>query len=290
MGLDGSKCRPTVACTYDGNTTTVYHLLKPADGCTCPHGLRRHAHDAGLCMPCTKWHAANAASLFTALDKSPFLCGYNCVRFDIPFLQKRYALDDARVGRWVAKCVDLFFFVCHILNVYCKLQRLLEMNGMQSKSASGSSAIAMAEDGRWEALASYCSDDVRLTHHLTALDSIRVPAFKNTASMCIQWQQQHQHGPGAPPALSWAVVPDPDPFGLRRCVVKRRGRGGQSDGGSAQQQQQQQQPQPQQQQRSSGTKRGRGWDTPATLQSLFGDDDDDCGSCGGCGGSGGAAG
>lgn len=250
MGLDATKCRPTVACTYDGETTTVYHLLKPADGCACPPALQRHTPDSQLCTHCTKWHAANAAALFAALDSSPHLCGYNCIRFDIPFLQQRYALDSARVGRWVAKCVDLFFFVCHVLDVYCKLQRLLEMNGMQSKSASGQSAIAMAECGQWDRLASYCSDDVRLTHHLTAADSIRVPALRNTASMCVRWTAEHSGGSRC--GQWWSVHPDPDPFGHGAGAATTKRRSCLAAGG-----------------RSSKASR------PGCVQSLFGDDPDD---------------
>lgn len=52
------------------------------------------------------------------------------------------------------------------------LQKVADILGLGCKTASGLEAIAMAKDGRWEELESYCMQDARLTWQVTqALDS-----------------------------------------------------------------------------------------------------------------------
>ena len=193
-GLNPDISEITVVCTYDGTQSRVYHLCKPAKTCVC----RRQTKLRDECAACVVYHAENATALFAAMDSADRLCGYNCVRFDIAFLQKKFQLDNDRVSRWVYKCTDLFLFVSEVMGTYCKLDRLLKMNGLQTKSSSGKEAIQMAFSGMWDELADYCSLDAKLTHNLTMLQRIRVPAFGNTTTVVILQQPSH----------SWTIEQD----------------------------------------------------------------------------------
>lgn len=152
--IDPKVSQATVACTYDGTTPKSYHFMKSGED-----------------------HAQNAENLFLELDKAESICGYNCIRFDIPYLQNKYEIDEKRVEKWIAKCIDPFPFLVDELGTYCKLSVLLSMNGMQSKSASGKDAIDMANNQDWENLEKYCARDAKLTWELLNLPKIKVPVI-----------------------------------------------------------------------------------------------------------------
>lgn len=192
-GLDPDLSEVTVACTYDGTESVVYHFCKPAKLCTC----RRRTNRRPKCVACTSFHTENIKALFAAMDAADRLCGYNCIRFDIAFLQRKFMVDNDRVARWVYKCTDLFFFISEVLDTYCKLDRLLRKNGLQTKSGSGKEAITMAFAGRWDDLAAYCSMDAALTYQLTMMPRICVPAYGNTTTVVVD-------------TLMWDVLPDHD--------------------------------------------------------------------------------
>lgn len=208
-GLDPSTCvtchkcgypapvTATVACTYDGEKERIYHLMKPSlhshNGlCTCECKAMCSVGRDNQCNVCMKEHMDNLDAFLDALDKADSLCGFNCIRFDIPFLHKRFKLDDARVGSWVAKCTDVFLVIAETLDVWCGLGRLLRLNGLDTKSGTGKAALDMASMGKWDELASYCAKDSKLTYQLTemALHSktgIFTPAYANTTMVYLHW-------------------------------------------------------------------------------------------------------
>lgn len=84
------------------------------------------------------------------LDEAPALCCFNGVKFDIPFIVKRFAVHDVqRVQGWISKLFDLFE-VCRLgFDSSCSLQALLDANGFsQGKSASGLQAVKWAKEGQ----------------------------------------------------------------------------------------------------------------------------------------------
>ena len=103
------------------------------------------------------------------LDDAPLLCAFNGVRFDLPFLARRWGVPDAKVGSWVRKMVDPFEGCKLALGQTFSLNRLLEENGLPVKTGSGLEAVRMAKEARWAELAEYCMHDTRMTHAVAAL-------------------------------------------------------------------------------------------------------------------------
>lgn len=203
-GLSCLTSYATVACTHDGEVAQCYHLCRPARelGCTCTPRQADGPPGQGRCNTCREYHSKNAGLLFEALDRADFLCGFNCVRFDIPFLQGRFHIDPARAGRWAAKSVDLFHFASEALGSFFSLDTALRMNGMEAKSGSGALAVQMARRGEWDRLEEYCKRDALLTRQLTLLPRIRVPGPKlgPPTVLCVEWKGR---GDGA---QAWVVT------------------------------------------------------------------------------------
>jgi hypothetical protein len=201
-GLDPFDGYVTVVCTHDANgTSTAYHLCKPVsdEHCSCTREHVSQGPGQHRCRPCQDWHANNLDTLFEALDNAPVLCGYNAIKFDIPYLQAHFAIPSYRVGAWVAKCVDVFFFVSEVLETMCSLNRMCMLNGMANgKTSSGKEAVSMAHEGRWDELERYCIQDAVITRELTSMRRIRAPAFGNSGGIvCIEWEDGD---------ASWSVV------------------------------------------------------------------------------------
>lgn len=118
------------------------------------------------------------------LDEAPMLCAFNGVRFDVPFLARRWGIPRAQSGAWIAKLIDPFE-VCRLaLGRTFSLDRLLAANGVAGKTGSGLEAIQMAKDGRWDALAEYCMADTRKTHEVVCLGELIVPEVQYGGRPC----------------------------------------------------------------------------------------------------------
>ena len=154
MGLMHHKPLPpmTCACLYDG--TTEVRLLFV--------GIDERTFDD------------NASKLLALLDEAPVLAGFNAVLFDLPYIAKLLDIEYDRLEGWKAKCIDPYLGMRSTLHTTCKLQRLLDMNELGSKTGSGSDAIGLARDGKLQELLDYCMMDVLLTHALCNLPDIRV--------------------------------------------------------------------------------------------------------------------
>ena len=133
---------------------------------------------------------ANAQTLLKLLDEAPVLAGFNAVCFDLPFIGRSLRVKQQRVDAWVAKCVDPFLGMRSTAGRTCKLQRLLDLNALGSKTGSGSDAIGLALDGRKEELLEYCMNDVLLTHRLCMLDEVRLSETQSMRLLpaCRRWQ------------------------------------------------------------------------------------------------------
>jgi hypothetical protein len=109
------------------------------------------------------------------LDAAERLCCFNGVRFDIPFMQARWAVPPERVAAWRVKVHDVFEGCRLGLGLTFSLNALLSVNGRAAKTGSGAEAVEMAKAGRWEELGAYCLADARLTHGVSSLARIRLP-------------------------------------------------------------------------------------------------------------------
>lgn len=108
-------------------------------------------------------YGALRLQLISALNAARVLCAYNAVLFDIPFIEKELKVPKTEVQGWLLKLFDPFHAMKTCFNFTCKLDKMLALNGLECKSASGLEAIDMAKNKEWDALISYCMDDVRLT-------------------------------------------------------------------------------------------------------------------------------
>jgi len=166
-GLDPATCEVTCACAYDGCGVERVFVFEPA-------GPRRTdtPMDYGF-GPGGGW--GRREEFMSLLDEAPRLCAFNGVRFDLPFLARRWKVPDARVGAWVRKLFDPFE-ACRLgLGLTFSLERLLSANGLRGKTGSGLEAIAMAREGRWAELAEYCMHDTRMTHAAAAMGALALP-------------------------------------------------------------------------------------------------------------------
>ncbi len=113
------------------------------------------------------------------LDGAETLCGYNAVLFDLEFIRRGFVSDisDERMTAWVLKCVDPYMCARYISGTTCKMQHMLDLNGLSAKTASGTEAITMALEGRWPELLDYCLEDAQLTLALCQLDWINFTPF-----------------------------------------------------------------------------------------------------------------
>jgi len=142
-GLDAESCEVTCACAYDPD-----------------RGVERSFVFA----------TGDRPEEFTRLlDDAPLLCAFNGVRFDLPFLARRWGVPDAKVGSWVRKMVDPFEGCKLALGQTFSLNRLLEENGLPVKTGSGLEAVRMAKEARWAELAEYCMHDTKMTHAAVTL-------------------------------------------------------------------------------------------------------------------------
>lgn len=177
----------TCACLYDG--TTKYELLF--------YRVDKAVFDA------------NAATLLRLLDESERLAGYNAICFDLPYIGRVLGVNEVRVASWKAKCIDPYIGVRCVLNQSCKLQKLLDINGLASKTGSGSDAIGLARDGRLQELLDYCMNDVLVTHSLCLLAVIRVTDTQGIAlGRAGRWEERSFEAPPVP-QLADVLTPAP---------------------------------------------------------------------------------
>lgn len=162
-GLDFSKNVVTVVCTQDFHT-----------------GERR-AYEFGRVRACEPQNEGLLRDeLIQAFDAAAALCAFNGVRFDIPFLQAALKLSQETTAAWLIKTTDILeaarlglFGPAHTFG----LNLLCQHNQVPVKSGSGLQAIQFAHAGQWDALLSYCADDVRILCDLYRRRLLNNPRF-----------------------------------------------------------------------------------------------------------------
>lgn len=118
--------------------------------------------------------AAHRAAIEAVLGAASEIWAFNGAHFDLPVLARCLGSDQ---GPWQRKLVDPLLSARALFGTgaCCKLATLLELNGLESKSASGAEAVVMAREGRWRELEDYCMQDTRLTFELMQLEAVRWP-------------------------------------------------------------------------------------------------------------------
>jgi uncharacterized protein YprB with RNaseH-like and TPR domain len=154
MGFKAGVEPITAAAVYDGLGLSKIFLFKGED------------RDTDLAL---------REEFLSILDAAPRLCAFNGVRFDIPYIIKDWGLDPARAHALVAKTVDVFEACKLGLGQTFKLEKLLAINSMESKTGSGAEAVRLARERRWEELGAYCMQDTRLTYLVTAQMAVVLP-------------------------------------------------------------------------------------------------------------------
>lgn len=119
------------------------------------------------------------------LDTADRLCCFNGVRFDIPFIQEHWRVPWGRVEGWRRKTHDVFEACRLCLNHTFSLDALLEANRLPGKTGSGSNAVELWRQGRWDELAAYCLADAEQTHAVSSMEHIVIP--KAGMIMC-RWE------------------------------------------------------------------------------------------------------
>lgn len=127
--------------------------------------------------------AQNEAAVLALLDAADTICGFNAVFFDLEFIRRGFQtpVSDERMTAWVAKCLDPYMCALCLSETPCKMQRMLELNGMESKTGNGADAIRMAREGRWDELLSYCLMDAQLAMGLCRKEWIFLTDFLQVA-------------------------------------------------------------------------------------------------------------
>jgi hypothetical protein len=151
----------------------MHHKPLPAITCVCLFdGTTRYSYMLYGVSACE--YTANCQAILQHLDTAERLAGYNAVLFDLPYIALELKADSQRLESWKAKCVDPYIGLKSVLKSTSKLQKLLEINGLGSKTGCGADAITLAKEGKAAELLEYCMNDVLLTHELCSLDVIKV--------------------------------------------------------------------------------------------------------------------
>lgn len=162
--------RPFVAAAFDIETTG----LGPTDSITCI-AIAGDGWSWTWHMGPGYNHEETKQQVKDQLDWATVLYAFNGASFDLPFMQRFFGYSDNDVGRWMSKLVDPLYAARGLLGyeACAKLAVILELNGLPPKCGSGSNALDLARDGRWEKLTEYCLGDAQLTYELVSLESIK---------------------------------------------------------------------------------------------------------------------
>ena len=121
---------------------------------------------------------------FEQFDACDVIVAYNGIEFDMPLLFKHYQANANGLNRYrshLRKLFDPFAVLRTATGRWFKLDDLLRLNGLQTKSANGAEAVAMWNSGDYARLQSYCMDDVVALTRFALLggEDIQLPSVTN---------------------------------------------------------------------------------------------------------------
>jgi len=157
-GLDGSRDEVTMICSQDLETG------------------ERKSYNFGLLSSEDQPADALVEELTKHFDAADYLCAFNGIRFDLPFLQQALDLSPDVITRWVLKTVDPLEFLRLSGHRTSSLDKICTHNNIASKSSTGVRAIEMARAGLWDELEQYCQQDVSILCVLVAMRTFQHPA------------------------------------------------------------------------------------------------------------------
>lgn len=99
--------------------------------------------------------------LWSIIERTDMLIGFNSDSFDIPLLNRYYPGDLSHI-----RSLDLLTEVQKVLGRRIRLQSLAEATLGKGKSGDGLKAGVWWKEGRKDEVAKYCIEDVRLTREL----------------------------------------------------------------------------------------------------------------------------
>ena len=109
-------------------------------------------------------------------EEVDYLCAFNGIRFDLPFMQQALEIHADVITRWVLKTVDPLEFLRLSGHRTSSLDKICTHNQIASKSSTGVRAIEMARDGLWDELEQYCAQDVSILCVLVKMRTFQHPA------------------------------------------------------------------------------------------------------------------
>jgi len=117
--------------------------------------------------------------LLEAFDRAELIVGYNSLGFDHPVMYKH--CDRRRTEKHLFKVHDAFARLRDHTGVWFKLDHLLQINGLATKTADGLQAISWWKEGERTLLQEYCEQDVRALARLLILNQIKLPKINAVA-------------------------------------------------------------------------------------------------------------
>lgn len=100
----------------------------------------------------------NFNDLWSILEETDLIIGYNSDHFDIPLLNKYYPGDLAAVGS-----LDLLTEIKKVVGRSIRLDNIAEATIGMGKSGHGLQAIDWWKEGKIDKIEKYCRDDVKVT-------------------------------------------------------------------------------------------------------------------------------
>lgn len=144
-------------------------LTIPSELCTDPKD-RERAIEMGTMR--TFWvdgeGPTGLQAMVEVLCRAELTCGYNVAGFDWPVVNK-YFQSKAAFHQCRCRSHDVFSRVRDSTAVWYKLDKLLNVNGLETKTADGLLAIKFWAEGNRVDLQSYCEGDVRQLARLALL-------------------------------------------------------------------------------------------------------------------------
>ena len=128
-------------------------------------------------VPLTLWReTSNMEDLLKLFDEAEVIAAYNSLGFDSLVLLKHYGRSGKnRYLSHTFKTLDSFSRLRDATQRWYKLDDLLRVNSLGTKTADGIQAIEMFADGRLKELEKYCMEDVRLLAKLLLKETLVLP-------------------------------------------------------------------------------------------------------------------
>lgn len=163
-----------MALVFDIETLECLHVKPlPPITCVCMYDVQlKKEYKFRMWKISEKEYVKNRNQILDLLDNANIIIGYNSVLFDLEFIKCTFAeqVTSDRMTSWVVKTVDMFMCLKYIFKSTCKLNDLLLLNGLESKTGTGSDAIQLAKNDEWDKLINYCMSDTLLTWNLFSRD------------------------------------------------------------------------------------------------------------------------